>query len=122
MTIQLPPDSTAPAVARAALAPYESHLGPEAMDDLRLLTTELAAMCVGQGPGRGRMKVTTHLHADQLEVEVDCAMGHPTRFAYSCADVGEGALRRRVLDQLAVVWDVREKAVGRLAWAAFALT
>lgn len=63
------PQPTAPGLARRALAPLGDHLGWEAMENVRLLVTELVTNSVlHAGDVRDPIEVEAHLFHDELVV------------------------------------------------------
>lgn len=73
-SVDLDPVPSAPGLARRALEPFSPHLAWEAMENVRLLATELVTNAVMHaGAGRSPIRMDAHLFADLAVVSVSDA-------------------------------------------------
>lgn len=69
LTIELPREVEAPSAARRAVTQFEEVVGPDRIDDLRLLTSELVTNAVKYG-GEGSLALRMARNEGRLRVEV----------------------------------------------------
>ena len=108
ITVELEPGATAASEARAALAALDGRIDRDALDDVRLLVSELVTNSVrhsGVGPG-DRVRLTVASRGDKVRVEVvDPGSGFEPRPRTADQEKGSG-WGLHLVERLAARWGV----------------
>jgi len=112
-------DASAPHEARALVDSLRGELGPETIELLRLVLSELATNCVQHGRADTSISVIVEqTTTDQIHVEVGCASGisqpHIVRAGYRG---GAGGFGLRLVDKISTDWGVRHQNGRTIVWA-----
>ena len=69
LTVEIPRNAKAPALARRALAELDGHVDPSVLPDVRLLVSELITNSVKYG-GEGPVRLEVRATEDRLRAEI----------------------------------------------------
>ena len=115
--IELPRTPVAAAVARRYLDAHAGHLGEAALEDARLIVSELVTNAVLHGRGRIRLSARVVGSCLRLEVVDEGAGESPT--IREPGDGGPGGWGLRIVDTLAQRWGAFDGSTH--VWAEIAL-
>jgi two-component sensor histidine kinase len=107
VVFDLAADATAPSKARTGLLALTGAVGPQLLDDLRLLITELVTNSVRHGPG-GAIRVTVKVKDGTTVFAEVTDNGRDGVVEIREAAEDGGGLGLRILDRMASRWGVYE--------------